>query len=408
MKRIFLITSWALYDLANQFFALNVVSLYFVRWLTLEKNAPEVFYSIAFSLSMLLVAFFAPILGTISDMNSRHRPFLIFFTVLSIIFTMSLGAADNVLVALSLFAVANFGCQEAVVFYNALMVRVSPKNKIGLVSGLGKMCGYLGAILALYFTKPVILEKGYHATFFLTGILFLLFSLPCMLFIKEPDSYQVIAIKNFFRKDKILAVFRRLRTTFIEGVKIPGLLNFFKAAFFSLGVVNILILFMSVYASKVFFLTEAEIINLIAFSTLFAIGASIGFGFLSDFIGYRSCLIFVFFLWILCLLSGSLMRPPFHWFTGALVGTSLGSLWVVSRALVIKLVPEDKIGEMFGLFTLVSYSSAIVGALYWGLIMLYLAPFGEIGYRIGLFSLVVFMLLALVFLLRIPKGIKDS
>ncbi|MDO9573054.1 MAG: hypothetical protein Q7J37_04150 [Candidatus Omnitrophota bacterium] len=32
IKKPALVLAWGLYDLANQFFALNIVSLYFVRW----------------------------------------------------------------------------------------------------------------------------------------------------------------------------------------------------------------------------------------------------------------------------------------------------------------------------------------------------------------------------------------
>jgi len=66
------ILSWCMYDLANQFFAVNVVSLYFVRWLTIEKNAPEFFYSISFGISIFAVAVLAPFLGAISDESGKH------------------------------------------------------------------------------------------------------------------------------------------------------------------------------------------------------------------------------------------------------------------------------------------------------------------------------------------------
>lgn len=57
IKNFFLIFAWGLYDLANQFFALNIVSLYFVRWLTLEMKAPEILYSITFGISAFFIAF---------------------------------------------------------------------------------------------------------------------------------------------------------------------------------------------------------------------------------------------------------------------------------------------------------------------------------------------------------------
>lgn len=164
-----------MYDMANQFFALNIISLYFVRWITLEKGAPEIFYSIAFGISTILIALLAPILGTIADIRRRHRHFLIFFTLLSVIFTMCLAFTEDIFMALLFFAIANVGCQTAVIFYNSLMLAISPDQRAGLVSGMGKMFGYFGAIIALVFTKPIIIKQGYQATFFSQEVCFSFF-----------------------------------------------------------------------------------------------------------------------------------------------------------------------------------------------------------------------------------------
>lgn len=407
-KNSFLILSWALYDLANQFFALNIVSLYFPRWLTIVKKSPEILYSLAFGVSMLLVAVCSPILGAISDMRRRRKTFLVFFTILSIIFTMGLGMTHNIFLALVFFAIANFGCQQAIIFYNALIVKIAPKGRIGFVSGIGRMFGYSGALLALVLTKPVILKMGYQPTFLLTGILFLIFSLPCMIFIREKLPEEKIDLTYFLEKERLLQIFKRLKTTLFDSYKFAGLQNFLKASFFGLCVVNTVILFMSVYASKVYNLTEGEIINLIAFSTIFAIGGSVFSGFISDIIGYRRSMIGVFFLWGICLLGGALLEQPFHWLIGALVGLSLGGTWVVARALVIKLVPEEKIGEIFGLFNLVSCISGIIGPLIWGLLLLYFSHLGEKGYRITFLSFIIFITLGVIFLLRIGKEEKKG
>ncbi|UCG35649.1 MAG: MFS transporter [Candidatus Omnitrophota bacterium] len=400
------ILSWAMYDLANQFFALNVISLYFVRWVTLEKKAPEIFYSLAFGISMFFVAILAPILGTISDIRGRRKAFLIYFTLLSSIFTMLLSVPKGVVWGLIFFAIANLGCQEAVVFYNALLVSVSPKNKIGLVSGLGRMFGYSGAILALYLVKPIILERGYQAVFLPTGALFLFFAIPAMIFIKEKRSGQEAPSVSLFKGKTIIEVIKRLRETVFEDYRSRGLLNFLKAIFFLLCAVNVIILFMSVYVSKAFGLTEGQIINLVAFSTIFAIIGSICSGFISDYFGYRRSMMGVFFLWAITFLVGAFARPPFYWVVGALAGTSLGSVWVVSRALAIRLVPQEKIGEAFGLFNLVGYISGILGPIFWGLILLYLSHLEEWGYRIACLSLILFIAIGFIFLLRVPKETK--
>lgn len=394
---------WALYDLANQFFALNVVSLYFPRWLTAEKHSPEVLYSLTFGISMFLVAICVPFLGSISDVKGRRKVFLIFFTAVSVVFTMCLSLSGNLFLALVFFAIANLGCQAAVVFYNALMLNVTPPGKIGFVSGLGRMFGYTGAILALYLTKPIVMKAGYQATFLFTGLLFLIFSLPCMIFVKEKPTNEKLNLRSFLKKEQLLLILRRLKSDIFGNYKSKELRNFLKASFFGLCVVNTIMLFMAVYAGKVFGLTESQIINLIAFSTIFAIAGSIFSGFISDFIGYRKSLLGVFFLWMICILMGGLLRPPFHWLVGAVAGMTLGSTWVVLRALVIKLVPEERIGGAFGLFNLVSYASGIVGPLFWGLVLLFFSHLGEAGYRISFLSLILFMTVGIVFILKISK-----
>lgn len=398
-----------MYDLANQFFALNVISLYFVRWLTLEKQAPEIFYSISFGISTIFVAASAPILGTISDLTSRRRPFLVFLTLLSIVFTMLLGMG-NLLLALIFFIIANYGCQAAVVFYNAMMVNIAPKDKVGLISGLGKMFGYSGAIIALYLIKPVVIRSGYQAAFLPTGILFLLFSLPCMLFIKDRKPQGKIELLSFLKKEKIQQIFMTLKETAFGAHRFPGLLDFLKASFFGLCAVNAVILFMSVYASKVFGMNESEVINLITFSTFFAIFGSIFSGFISDYLGAKCCLAIVFILWGLCFLTGAFAGSFFlYWVIGAVVGVALGATWVVSRALAIRLVPEERMGEIFGLFNLVGYLAAIVGGFVWGLTVLFFSSFGEWGYRMTLLCQIPFMALGFIFLMRIPsKGKGDG
>jgi UMF1 family MFS transporter len=398
-----LILSWASYDLANQFFALNIVSLYFPYWLTIQKKSPEIFYSLSFGVSMCLVAICAPILGVISDMGARRRSFLIFFTLLSVIFTMAMGLSSNIFLGLVFFAIANFGCQGAIIFYNALMVRVAPKERIGLVSGLGRMFGYGGALLALYLTKPIIVNLGYQATFLITGILFLIFSLPCLIFIKDAPSKERIPITYFLQKERLLQIFRRLKVTIFDSSEFEELRKFLKAIFFGLCVVNTIILFMAVYAAKVFELTQLQIIDLIAFCAIFAMGGSIFSGFISDIFGYRKSLIGVFFLWGICLLGGGLLSPPLHWLVGALAGVALGSTWVIARAIVIKLTPHQKLGEVFGIFNLVSYASGIVGPLFWGAMLLCLSSLGQWGYRLAFLSLISFMAIGFVFLLRMPK-----
>lgn len=367
---------------------------------------PEIFYSASFGVSMFLVAVLAPVFGAISDLSGRRRVFLVYFTLLSVGFTMILGVPGNIFLALLFFTIANFGCQIAIVFYNAQIVSISPKKKIGLVSGLGRMLAYSGAILALYIAKPIVIKNGYQAIFLPTGILFLVFSLPCLVFVKDKAPVPAVRLLDFFKKERLAEVFKTLKYTAFESKSYPGLLDFLKATFFGLSAVNVIILFMSVYATRVFGLNESEIVHLIAFSTLFAIVGSLLSGFVSDLIGYKRCLFITFIMWGICFFTGAFIRSPQLYLPlGAAVGLSLGATWTILRALAVKLVPEEKIGEVFGLSNLVGYLAAIVGAVFWGALVFLLSGLAELGYRIGLFSLILFMLFGIVYLLRLPNDI---
>ena len=50
------IVSWAFYDFANTIFSMNVISLYFALWVTVDHGGQDILYSAALSGSMLAVA----------------------------------------------------------------------------------------------------------------------------------------------------------------------------------------------------------------------------------------------------------------------------------------------------------------------------------------------------------------
>ena len=401
LKKYFPILAWAFYDLANQFFVLNISSLYFVRWITVERKIPEIIYSLFFGASLFLVAITSPFLGAISDMRKKYKSFLVYFTLLAIISTAFLATFEKPFLSLVFFAIANFGTQEAVVFYNSLLIHIAHPSRIGLISGIGRVFGYSGALVALHFTKPIYAHYGYQAVFLFTSIMFFIFSLPCMIFVKEKTESGEFSLN----KEEIKKIFRKFKFM-LQGIfQVKDLLNFLKGIFLGLCVVNAIILFMSVYAIKVFGLSNEEVVNFLIFSTFFAILGSFLSGFISDYIGYRNSLIGVFFIWILVLLCTILSTSTFLIkFIGILGGAALGASWTVMRALVTKIIPSDKIGEAFGLFNLAGYFSAIVGPIFWSIVLSLFSFLSNLAYRIAFFSLIPFMVLGIIFILRLPQS----
>ena len=181
------IVSWAFYDFANTIFSMNVISLYFALWVTVDHGGQDIFYSIALSGSMLAVAISAPVLGTISDQTGRRRLPLIFLTTISVLATALIGEASQLWMGLLLFVIANYCYQSALVFYNGMLPSVALQSNVGVVSGYGVAFGYMGSIAGLLLVEPFVEDGGRSAAFLPTAALFLIFAIPCFLFVKDPN-----------------------------------------------------------------------------------------------------------------------------------------------------------------------------------------------------------------------------
>ena len=178
------IASWAFYDFANTIFSMNVISLYFALWVIVDHGGQDILYSGALSLSMIAVAVSAPIFGVISDQTGRRRLPLVFLTIISVFATVFIGQTNQLWVGILLFIIANYCYQSALVFYNGMLPNVARRSSVGIVSGYGVSLGYLGSIVGLLIVEPFVTNGGRSAAFLPTGILFLIFAIPCFILLK--------------------------------------------------------------------------------------------------------------------------------------------------------------------------------------------------------------------------------
>ena len=114
---------------------MNVISLYFALWVTVDHGGRDILYSSALSISMLAVAVSVPFFGAISDTTGKRREPLIGLTMLCVFCTGLIGTTDHLWAGLILFMVANYGYQSALVFYNGMLPSISRGSHVGLISG---------------------------------------------------------------------------------------------------------------------------------------------------------------------------------------------------------------------------------------------------------------------------------
>ena len=418
--------SWIIYDLANTIFSMNVVTRYFAAWLVIDLALDDYYYSLSYSLSMLIVALTMPVVGAISDRYRRRMPLLISYTLVCVIFTALIGVAGQAISdkavkitwALIFFVIANYSYQGGLVFYNALLPDISSERSMGRVSGYGVAFGYIGSIIGLILVTPFVEGKiwgkeisfisagGTVASFIPTAILFLIFALPTFIFVKDPKVEKSIDHHRL----EIKATFKKVLDGISNTKKYPGVLRFLIAKFFYEDAIQTVILFMAVYTQKVMGFSSENTTNFFIMIIPSVVIGSALFGTLTDHYGPKKVLIFVLIGWIISLTVLVLtMKIWLFWILGAFIGIFMGSTWTSARPLLIALVPRDMLGEFFGLYSFSGKLAAIFGPLVWAAMVAIFSDAGDvIKYKAAILALNILIIIGLFILLKVPDARKAS
>jgi len=365
---------WILYDLANTIFSMGVVSVYFslyVREAVGGQRADSV-YGIITAVSMGIIFFVSPLLGAMTDRAPRRMPFLVASTLICCACT-AMFARGPFAVSAILFVVANAAYQAGVQFYDAMLPEVTTEENRGRIGGLGVGIGYLGSYIAV--GVGLLLHPMNYALYFsIVAALFVLFAVPCVLFVRERGNPTP---RPVFGARVIGESTRQTLETLRQGQRYPGLLRFLVGRVFYTDAVNTVIAFMSLYTINVAISTglgpdegrrQAGYIMLSAIS--FAVAGGFAWGWVVDRIGPKRTLNIVLLLWMaifaMAAAIGFLHLPiAVLYVVAAMAGLGLGGTWSADRPYMLRLTPPDRVGEFYGLYGMVGRFSAITGPVLW-------------------------------------------
>lgn len=370
--------AWVMYDFANTIFSMNIVTYFFSPWIIEDLKTKDIYFSISYSASMLLVAVTLPALGRMADLGGSRLQNLRTFTylcvastvVLSLFALLNMSTLVTVVVALICFAAANYFYEGGLTFYNALISDVSTPSTIGKISGIGTGIGYAGSITGLLIVFPLVgmnLVDGLSGrvyTFLPTALLFLIFALPCLYWVREQPRSSTVAVKKE-------SFFESLKRAVKDTRQYPGLLRYMVGNFLVIDAVNTVIIFMGVYSSTVVGFREEDKLVLFIASTSTALVGSIAYGYLTDRIRSKPAMLVSVLGWIVSLAAATIASEKIHFYIiGAFFGVCLGAVWTASRPLLNSLVPEEKLGQFYGVYSLCSKAAATLGPLIWGTVAL--------------------------------------
>lgn len=448
--------SWAGYDFANTVFSMNVATLYFAVWLVSDLGASNTAVAVGNGIASALVMVSIPVLGAVSDVTRRRKPWVVWFTIAAVLATIAIGVvgqrvipivgdaviprspipaqyhigAGPLMAIIAAFVVANYAYQGALPFYNAMMPELAPRSQWGRLSGMGAALGYVGSIAGVLMITPFfngalpvfgavpagILRTlrmlfpftqhgGRVSTFVPTAILYLLFSVPLFLFCR--DHFPVKERRAVPWRE----AFREVGRTLQDTRKYPGTLRFIIASFVYQDAMGTIISYMALYAVvAIGFKRGAETTLFVALTVPAVIGSWV-WGHLADRIGPKRTLLFVLAGWIVLLIA-MIVAPSRNafWVIGALIGFIYGGVNVAERPMLLRLIPEQEAGRFFGLMVLSARAAAIFGPLVWGIAVDGLTPsFGKgFAYRAAVGTVAVAMVIAFIILRGVPDKFQEA
>ncbi len=416
------VVSWVLYDLANTIFSMGVVSVYFSTWVRDQVGPKQdnTVYGVITAISMGLIFIASPVLGAMTDRARRRMPFLVVSTLICVAFTALLARFGFYATALC-FVIANVAYQAGLQFYDAMLPEVSHEGNRGKISGIGVGVGYLGSYIAVGLGMDAVFGSSNKPFLFtMIALFFLLFALPCFLFVKErgnPNPREVFSLAML--RESTAETLRTIRS----GRQYPGLVRFLVGRIFYTDPINTVISIMMLYTinvAKHTGLTEEQgedtgkLIMMTAIS--FAVIGGFAWGWIVDRVGPKRTLNYVLYLWVgvflLAAAVGIVGLPLFTLYIVACsAGIALGGVWAADRPYMLRLTPPTRIGEFYGLYGMVGRFSAVTGPLIWAIVtwltitVVGLPP--NVGQGIGVLVLLALILVSYVILKPVTDEPRD-
>jgi UMF1 family MFS transporter len=412
------IISWALYDWANSTFATTVMAGFFPVFFKSYWSAGAVVTESTFqlglanSLASIVIMILAPILGAIADKGGARKKFLLFFTAMGVVMTGGLYFVERGMWewAVLLYMAASIGFAGGNVFYDALIVTVAPKEKLDVVSALGYSLGYLGGGILFAFNVAMTLwpqtfglvdaAQAVRWSFVMVAVWWAVFSIPVMLFVKEPLATDQIAAAEMIRGG-----WRQLLVTFHHVRRLHALWLFLIAYWCYIDAVDTIIRMAVDYGMSLGFESKNLIVALLI-TQFVGFPAALVFGKLGERFGAKAGVFIAIAVYVgITLWAMTMDRVEEFYILAAIIGLVQGGIQSLSRSLYAGMIPPDKSGEFFGFYNMLGKFATVLGPVLMGVVgVLTGSP------RLSLLAVVALFVIgaALLYLVDISEGQREK
>lgn len=408
------IIGWALYDWANSAFATTVMAAFFPIFFKkfwsagVDPVVSTAKLGLANSVSGMVVALCAPVLGAIADRGGAKKKFLLFFAFIGIVMTASLYMVSqgDWVMAIAVYVLATVGFSGGNIFYDSLLPAVASDKRMDFVSALGFSMGYLGGGILFAFNvwmtlKPAMFGfadagEAVRFSFLSVAVWWALFSIPVFLFVREPA-----AGKEGATGAAIAAGLRQIRRTFEEIRHLRVILIFLIAYWLYIDGVDTIIRMALDYGMSIGFRTNDLILALLI-TQFVGFPSAIAFGYLGGRIGTKRSIYITIAVYLCVTIYASFITRASEFYVLAIViGMVQGGIQALSRSLYARMIPVDKSGEYFGFYNLIGKFSVVAGPVFIGVTALLVRSMGyssDLASRVSITSIAVLFLAGAVLL----------
>ncbi|HOA72308.1 MAG TPA: MFS transporter [Phycisphaerae bacterium] len=375
------IFGWCMYDVADSAFTTIIVTavfaIYFEKIVTNNSPRSDLWWGWAASISEIVVALAAPVLGAIADFSGSRKKFLGACAAIIILFTASLWFAGpgTTVLAITLYVIANIGFAGGGVFIDSFLPGISHAGNAGRISGLKWAMGYAGGLVCLALCLPLaknIVENPTREQLSMARLVpvvvavwYAVMVLPTFLFVRDRSVPKPLP-----PGDSYLRVgFRQLAQTFRHIRQYRELVKLMIAFLvYNDGVVTV-IYFAAKYASTTVGFNADEIVTMFIGLNVVAVGGALSFGWLADRIGQKRTIMLSLCIWIAAIVLAyfSYSKTTFY-VVAVLAGIGMGSAQSVTRSLVALFTPQENAAEFFGFLGVAGKALAFLGPLVFGTI----------------------------------------
>jgi len=255
----------------------------------------------------------------------------------------------------------------------SFLPELAQPHAMGRVSGWGWSLGYIGGMLTLGICLAYVLaaqargETGGQfvpVTMLITAAMYGAAALVTMALLREHTPPQADAPVV-----SVVHSLRRLRQTLREALPYKDFTRLLACAVAYQGGVAVAITLAAIYAEQVIGFEPQETMVLIFVLNLAAFAGAFLLGHVQDRIGHKLTLGLTLVGWVAtCCIAALSTDKGMFWWAAAIAGFCMGSSQSTGRAMAGLMVPPQRLGEFFGLWTFALRLASILGPLTYGLI----------------------------------------